>query len=171
MSDDLFSLFGNRVRGPVGAPYTPDSDTSREAAESVAEVAGKIRRQVYNYIVSCGDDGTTDDAAEQALDLKHTTYTARRGELVKQGLVRDSGDRSKTRSGRNAALWVAVPEDEIEQAKLDAAAAENRRNLERSAFALIKTMSDDDLRYFVKTHGEQDEGEDDAGAFFSLFGE
>lgn len=168
MSDDLFSMFGNRVRGPVGAPYTPDSDTSREAAESVAEVAGKIRRQVYRYIVSCGDDGTTDDAAEQVLDLKHTTYTARRGELVKQGLVRDSGFREKTRSGRNAAVWVAVPEDEIEDAKLEAAATEDRRNLERAAFAIVKAMDDADLRYFVKSHGEE-QGDDES--FFDLFGE
>ena len=166
MSDDLFSMFGNRVRGPVGAPYTPDSDTSREAAESVAEVAGKIRRQVYEYIVSCGDDGTTDDAAEQVLDLLHTTYTARRGELVKQGLVRDSGSRDKTRRGRNAALWVAVPEDEIEDAKQEAAASEDRRNLESAARAILKGMSNDELRYFVNSH---EQGDDES--FFDLFGE
>ena len=40
--------------------------------------------------------------------MKHTTYTARRGELVKRGLVADSGHKAKTRSGRRATIWVAV---------------------------------------------------------------
>ncbi len=169
---DLFDLFGTRVNGPVGAPFTSGSDTSREAAESVAEVAGKIRRQVYRYIVSRGDDGTTDDAAEEVLDLKHTTYTARSGEVVKQGLVRDSGFRDKTRSGRNAALWVAVPEDEVEDAKLEAAAAGERKTLERAALAILKTMSDDDLREFVRDPVEEDsDSEVDMLDFYSEFRE
>ena len=104
---DLFDLFGTKVGG-VGAPYTKGSLTSLEAAEAIADVAGRLRRRVYQYIVSCGASGTTDDGAEVALDMRHTTYTARRGELVKQGLVADSGHKGTTRSGRRATLWVAV---------------------------------------------------------------
>tara|TARA_Y100000593_G_C4153904_1_gene258478 strand:- start:116 stop:547 length:432 start_codon:yes stop_codon:yes gene_type:complete len=74
-----------------------------------------LQKKVYDNIVRCGDVGTTDDAAEQKLDMKHTTYTARRGELVKMGLVKDSGERAKTRSGKNAVRWVAVdPGNETE---------------------------------------------------------
>jgi len=108
MPSDLYDLFGTKTEGPAGAPYTKGSITSMEAAEAIADVAGRLRRQVYQYIVSCGASGTTDDAAEVALDMKHTTYTARRGELVKRGLVADSGHKAKTRSGRRATIWVAV---------------------------------------------------------------
>ncbi len=147
---DLFDLFGSRVSGPVGAPYTSNSDTSREAAESVAEVAGRLRRKVYEHIVASGDSGTTDDAAEVLLEMKHTTYTARRGELVKQGLVRDSGGRGKTRSGRNAVLWVAVPEHEIEQAKEEYKATEKQRKLQREVMDIIKTWDTDQLESFLR---------------------
>jgi hypothetical protein len=106
---DLFDLFGTKTEGgPVGAPYTKGSLTSLEAAEAIADVAGRLRRRVYQHVVTCGATGTTDDAAEVALDMKHTTYTARRGELVKQGLVADSGHKGTTRSGRRATLWVAI---------------------------------------------------------------
>ena len=169
MSNDqpsLFDLFGARVRGPVGAPFTPGSTTSREAAESVAEVAGRLRRRVYAHIVECGEAGTTDDAAEVVLDMKHTTYTARRGELVKQGLVRDSGNTTKTRSGRNAVLWVMVPGDEIEAAKKAYQAQESRRTLMRAAMSKIKEMADDELEDFISSDETSDED-----AFLDLFGE
>ena len=153
-SDDyLLETFGFLEpdrNGPVGAPYTPNSVTSREAAESIADVAGRLRRQVYQYIVSRGDGGTTDDGAEVVLDMKHTTYTARRGELVKQGLVTDSGNKGVTRSGRRATIWVAVPEHEIEQAKEKYKAAEKHRQLEREAMNIIKTWTTDQLEAFLR---------------------
>jgi len=93
------------------APHTPGSDTSKEAAEAIADVTGALRRRVYEHIISRGSEGTTDDAAEETLEMKHTTYTARRGELVKQGLVANSGKKGLTRSGRRAVLWVAINSD------------------------------------------------------------
>ena len=97
------------------APYTKGSDTSMQAAADISKVLHTLQRKVYDNIVRCGDVGTTDDAAEHKLDMKHTTYTARRGELVKMGLVKDSGDRGKTRSGKNAVKWVAIdPGNEAE---------------------------------------------------------
>ena len=165
MSDrqpSLFDLFGAHTRGPVGAPFTPGSDTSEEAAESISEVAGRLRRRVYAHIVECGDVGTIDDTAEVVLDMKHTTYTARRGELVKQGLVRDSGSTDKTRSGRNAVLWVMVPGDEIEAAKKAYRAQEHRRTLVRAAHAKIKEMADTELGDFIAS--------DDSGGWGDIFG-
>jgi len=116
--------------------------------------------------VECGEAGTTDDAAEVVLDMKHTTYTARRGELVKQGLVRDSGNTAKTRSGRNAVLWVMVPGDEIEAAKKAYQAQESRRTLMRAAMSKIKEMADDELEDFISSDETSDED-----AFLDLFGE
>ncbi len=107
------------------APYTKGSDTSREAAADISKVLHALQRQVYENIVKCGANGTTDDAAEFRLGMKHTTYTARRGELVKKGLVADTGNRSKTRSGKNAVQWVAV--DPGNEAALIEAAKERER--------------------------------------------
>jgi len=127
------------------APYTPGSDTSQEAAEAIADVTGTLRRRVYEHIVSCGEGGTTDDAAEAVLDMKHTTYTARRGELVKQGLIANSGQKGTTRSGRRAALWVAVnPENAVELA--EKAKVEKRKAAKTPKIPLISGSVDITLK-------------------------
>jgi len=116
---DVRDLFGFG-QAEVDAPYTKGSATSYEAAKDISRDASTLRQQVYRHIQAQGPKGTTDDAAEAVLGMKHTTYTARRGELVKKGLVADSGRTGKTRSGRKAVLWVA-------------ATGENREELEETA--------------------------------------
>tara|TARA_B100001989_G_scaffold252430_1_gene234438 strand:- start:2496 stop:3005 length:510 start_codon:yes stop_codon:yes gene_type:complete len=96
------------------APYTVGSETSKQAAIDIAEFMHALQKRVYDNIIKSGELGITDDAAEEALDMKHTTYTARRGELVKMGLVKDSGNRGTTRSGKKAVRWCAIdPGNEI----------------------------------------------------------
>ncbi|MCC5822627.1 MAG: hypothetical protein LAT64_03540 [Phycisphaerales bacterium] len=66
------------------------------------------RGQVLAHLIARGNAGSTDEEGEKALGIKLRTYTPRRGELVKLGLVRDSGRHRRTDAGCRAVVWVAV---------------------------------------------------------------
>lgn len=102
----LFDYPGELYNGT--APCVAGSDTSAAAAEQITTGAGTLRERVRRYLVSWGAHGATDDEIEHALALRHQTASARRRELVLLGLVRDSGVRRRTRSGRNATVWQAT---------------------------------------------------------------
>ena len=82
--------------------------TSCEAAASVFNVAGRQRALLIAYYRARGPAGATDDEAQQALDMPGNTQRPRRRELQRAGLVRDSGRRQRTRSGRPAVIWIAA---------------------------------------------------------------
>ena len=79
-------------------PFVKGSDTSRAAAE-----------KVYDYIVSRGDYGATDDEIAVSLELRHQTASPRRRGLVIMGAVYATEERRPTRSGQTATVWRAVP--------------------------------------------------------------
>ena len=96
-------------------PYQRHSETSREAAEAAKPTASTYRRQVLDYlrirVIPCGADrlpGATDEEMQDDLQLNPSTQRPRRVELVSAGLVRDSGRKRKTKSGRWAVVWEAV---------------------------------------------------------------
>ena len=101
MQGDLFA-----GRAPYGGlpPSVSSSDTSREAAVSMSHVAHALRTKAYNYIVS--HEGATCDEIENALNMRHQTASARVRELVLLGVIVNSGQRRKTRSGRSASVWI-----------------------------------------------------------------
>ena len=104
-------LFPDDERQPYGGlpPYRKGSDTSREAARSVARGAPTKRAEVYGYILARGDDGATDAEIERGLSMLRQTVCARRNELVKLGMIRDSGRRrTSLHTGRRCAVWVVV---------------------------------------------------------------
>lgn len=72
------------------------------------EAAPTLRERVRAFIASRGEQGATDDEGERALNLPGRTYTPRRGELVKLGLIAWSGDKRPTERGCSARVWVAV---------------------------------------------------------------
>lgn len=82
-------------------------DTSREAARSIAPSIRSIRSTVIRAIAAAGPNGLTCDEAEHALALTHQTCSARFNELARTGYIRPVGKR-KTRSGRNAVVWVST---------------------------------------------------------------
>ena len=88
-------------------PFASGSDTSEAAALSVKESAPSIRGKVLVKIVTAGEFGKTCDEIESIMDLRHQTASARIRELVLQGLIKDSGRRRTTRSGRGAAVYVS----------------------------------------------------------------
>jgi hypothetical protein len=88
------------------APFVPKSETSKAAAERTREgVSGVIRKRVFGVIADAGADGATDDEIVQSLGLPGDSVRPRRIELVRMGLVADSGFTRLTRSGREATVW------------------------------------------------------------------
>lgn len=89
------------------APAQRHSATSVEAARQIQGGAATLRQAVLNYLLACGDLGSTDEEAQLALNMQPSTSRPRRVELVNLGAVRDSGRTRLTRSGRKATVWVA----------------------------------------------------------------
>jgi hypothetical protein len=86
-------------------PYVPHSDTSQSAATSMRRPAAQQRAEVYGAVAR-SLDGITCDAVEERLALRHQSCSARVRELAMDGAIVDSGRRCRTRSGRNAVVWV-----------------------------------------------------------------
>jgi hypothetical protein len=82
-------------------------ETSRLAAESIADDAPTMRGKVLRAIVDRRSFGATDDELEVVLRMRHQTLSARRRELVLSGDIMPSGNHRKTRSGRKAVVWIA----------------------------------------------------------------
>lgn len=94
------------VNDDDGMPlFVHGSDTSQEAAESIAKDTGRLRLLVLEEIRDCG--GATCDELEVRLNLTHQTCSPRVVELRDRGQIRDSGMRRKTRGGRFAVVWVS----------------------------------------------------------------
>ena len=96
-------------RQPYGGlpPHQKGSDTSREGARSVARGAPTKRTEVYGYILARSDAGATDAEIERGLSILRQSVCARRNELVKLGMIRDSGRRrTSLHTGRRCAVWV-----------------------------------------------------------------
>ena len=87
------------------APYVRGSDTSRDAAESMRPHVSRIEAEVLAVInrfihLTC-------DELEEETGLSHQTASARLKGLRDKGLIKFSGARRKTRSGRAARVYVA----------------------------------------------------------------
>jgi hypothetical protein len=90
---------------PQAAPHNGVS-TSMRAAESMYDLGGRLRFEVYSFIAQCGWVGATCDEIEQALNMKHQTASARVNELMNGGHIHNSGRKRSTSSGRAAIVWV-----------------------------------------------------------------
>ena len=89
-------------------PYQKHSRTSKAAAASAKPVAKSLREQVLAYLIAQGDWGATDDEIQSALKMNPSTQRPRRVELVRLGLVEDSGSARETRAGRYAVVWRSI---------------------------------------------------------------
>ena len=94
---------------PAAYPNAPGfqrvSDTSRAAAESVVVSAAVWRGRVLEAIRAAGREGATADGIAALFGTQHNTTSPRVTELSLSGLIRDSGRRRLTRSGRHAVVW------------------------------------------------------------------
>ena len=78
-----------------------DPVTSRQAAEGVINKITDIQQRVLNYALARGSVGFTDEQLNNYHHTYKSTYRSRRAELVKKGLIVDSG---KTRD--KMTVWV-----------------------------------------------------------------
>ncbi len=92
-------------------PHTPGyrssaPETSREAAEHIAPIAGAIRAKVLDVVTARRSYGSTGDEVAVALDLHVTQVRSRLSELRAAGKIVDSGRRREGASGRRGSVWV-----------------------------------------------------------------
>lgn len=83
------------------------SATSKEAARK-AEGRTPTQRQRVLVCLRMQPAGLTDEEMQDLLQMNPSAQRPRRVELLDAKLVRDSGRRRKTKSGRWATVWVAV---------------------------------------------------------------
>ena len=95
-----------------------DPQTSFDAANSISlERVTETQRNIY-YLLLASLEGSTDVDGWRIYQLAMTKeiapyasesgYRSRRAELVRLGLVEDTGERVKLKSGRNAIVWRAI---------------------------------------------------------------
>lgn len=83
-----------------------DHDTSREAADSIRPITGKIALAVLEFAMRRGSYGFTDDELKTAHpEAPESSYRKRRTELTRLGRLCDSGERRINRHGRNEIVW------------------------------------------------------------------
>ena len=86
-------------------PSRAHSETSKEAAAKLEIAASTLRAQVFNHLRG-EEGGETDDEMQVSLAMNPSTQRPRRRELQLKGLVVDSGKKRKTRSNRQAVVWI-----------------------------------------------------------------
>ena len=95
---------GEPLPAPIAAPFS-NLTTSREAAQSIEPQLGNLEELVLEAI-RASRDGLTCDEVEEFTKLSHQCASARVNGLMKRGVIVDSGRKRKTRSGRNAIVWI-----------------------------------------------------------------
>lgn len=105
---DKMNLLSDPDRNTIGKFQRPTdaAETQRVAAVAAYPSTGTWRRKVLDYIAFCHEDGATDEEIQQYLNMNPSTQRPRRVELVEGGWIEDSGRRRKTRSRRDAVVWV-----------------------------------------------------------------
>lgn len=102
------------TEAPLRDPQTPRAapahrggpDTEVQAAAIVTPKAGTVRARVLQAFTMY-DDGLTDAEIEQGLELRRSSVCGRRNELLRDGWIRDSGERRVDwRTGMHGIVWV-----------------------------------------------------------------
>ncbi len=78
--------------------------TSIEAFDSIQGYVPTLNQRVFKIIKD--NQGMTCDEIEVILGIRHQTISSRITHLSKIGVIVDSAQRRKTRSGRNAIVWI-----------------------------------------------------------------
>ncbi len=90
-------------------PAIAGSPTSRRAVRRVSMSATSVRARMLQLFASRGAFGVTDEEGAAALRVSQNSYRPRRIQLVREGLLADSGRCRNTVSGCAATVWRAAP--------------------------------------------------------------
>lgn len=94
---------------PLFSPGLVRNDHGETAHAAARQVRGK--RELYHRLLTAIDGsigGLTDEELQLTTGMNPSTERPRRVELVDAGVLCDSGNRRKTRSGRAAVVWSRV---------------------------------------------------------------
>jgi len=102
------------------------------------------RVRLYDHFVFMSKHGSTDEEAEDALNLPHQTVSAVRGELVKMGAVVSTEVCRWTRSKKKATVRVAVPDVDVSR-RLPTTASEEKQKVIRAQIREVDEAVLDDI--------------------------
>jgi len=103
-------LFEPRVdENRPGLRHRDGPDTERDAAARIAPRSGTQRAVVYSVLAAAGAAGLTDWQIVNRTGFLRSAVCARRNELVRDGLVIDSGQRRVEPTRSRAIVWVVTP--------------------------------------------------------------
>ncbi|WP_294390347.1 hypothetical protein [uncultured Sphingomonas sp.] len=88
------------------APGAQDRDTSRAAADAIAPKAQILRHMALDVLER--SNGLTADQVAARLGMSILSIRPRITELSRMGKVRDTGERRRNASGKNAIVWAAI---------------------------------------------------------------
>lgn len=94
--------------GERPAPAQEGSGTSVAAARRIEPVRENLRQRVYQAVREAHPGGLTEQEIEDATGLPGNTVRPRIVELVNRAGLVDSGRTRKTRSGREAVVWIIL---------------------------------------------------------------
>jgi hypothetical protein len=85
------------------------ADTSAEAQRQARPSdRARMSRAIYDQVKHRGESGVTCHEIELILGLQHQSASARITELVRDGWIKDSGQRRYTRGNRKARVYVVA---------------------------------------------------------------
>jgi len=99
-------------RNAVGAAHREAGDTERGAAVAIMPRTGTWRRRVLDAIAL--SEGLTDWEIHNRVGGLLYTVAPRRNELLRDGWIRDSGERRRTNSTNRAIVWVLTDQGRAE---------------------------------------------------------
>lgn len=88
-------------------------DTSREAAETMAPLSSRLRAIVHGILFEHPKGLTVDEVCKIA-GMRRYSLQPRHTELLKMGMIRDTGERRFNESGARAIVWRATVLDRME---------------------------------------------------------
>jgi hypothetical protein len=105
-ADIFFGELHSHADSDITAANHGMAETSAAAHASTSDqTRERMRGSILAHIRVSGEVGATCDEVEMRLSMPHQTASARISEMLRGGLIRDSGDRRRTRTGKLARVY------------------------------------------------------------------
>jgi hypothetical protein len=111
-NDDAQLDLVDYCHGGIGHGRGRFTQSSFEGAEAIASVAPTLRDKCLNLVRKAGSRGLTASEAAKSLDWDLCSVRPRFTELLRNGKVKDSGERRKARTRVGEIVWLLKEEGE-----------------------------------------------------------